>query len=325
MNYIVLDLEWNQSPGGKEGSVKHFPFEIIEIGAVKLDEDFVQTGEFHRLIRPQVYQQMHFKISEVTHMNMGELRNQGRTFSQVIQEFLDWCGEDFCFCTWGSMDLTELQRNMAYYGRPIPFPVPLIYYDVQKLYCLEHGGGKNKPSLDQAVQEQGIPRERPFHRALDDAYYTGRVLGLLDFRQACPYVSVDYYRLPAVREREVSLRFPNYLKYVSRTFESREEALKDKTVNDMVCPCCSRMLRKKVRWFPYGQRFCLGLANCPEHGMVRGKLRIKKAEYGETYVVKTMKLATDEEIRQILQKKEEGRRKRNSKNHLKKQRQKLQS
>ena len=37
MNYIVFDLEWNQSAEGKECSVEHMPFEIIEIGAVKLN------------------------------------------------------------------------------------------------------------------------------------------------------------------------------------------------------------------------------------------------------------------------------------------------
>ena len=37
MNYIVLDLEWNQSNTGKEPQVKELPFEIIDIGAVKLD------------------------------------------------------------------------------------------------------------------------------------------------------------------------------------------------------------------------------------------------------------------------------------------------
>ena len=68
MNYIVFDLEWNQSPNGKEDSVDHLPFEIIEIGAVKLDEGFCQVGEFHKLIRPQVYKKLHLKISEVTHM-----------------------------------------------------------------------------------------------------------------------------------------------------------------------------------------------------------------------------------------------------------------
>ena len=38
MNYIVLDLEWNQSNTGKEPQVKELPFEIIDIGAVKLDD-----------------------------------------------------------------------------------------------------------------------------------------------------------------------------------------------------------------------------------------------------------------------------------------------
>ena len=39
-NYIIFDLEWNQSPRGREDSVADFPFEIIEIGAVKLDGIF---------------------------------------------------------------------------------------------------------------------------------------------------------------------------------------------------------------------------------------------------------------------------------------------
>ena len=73
--YIVLDLEWNQSSRGKEGSVNCLPFEIIEIGAVKLNENFRTVSEFHRLIRPRVYRQMHFKISEVTHMSMEELED----------------------------------------------------------------------------------------------------------------------------------------------------------------------------------------------------------------------------------------------------------
>ena len=39
MNYIVFDLEWNQCPYGKGKENKRLPFEIIEIGAVKLNED----------------------------------------------------------------------------------------------------------------------------------------------------------------------------------------------------------------------------------------------------------------------------------------------
>ena len=155
MNYIVFDLEWNQSPNGKEDSVEHLPFEIIEIGAVKLNGNFEETGTFHKLIRPKVYKKMHFKISEVTHMDMAKLRQEGEPFDVVMNRFLAWCGEEeYCFCTWGSMDLTELQRNMAYHKLPNPFPRPLLYLDIQKLYCLQYGDGKNKVSLDMAVQLQ---------------------------------------------------------------------------------------------------------------------------------------------------------------------------
>ena len=38
MNYIVLDLEWNQCPSGKRREDPSLPFEIIEIGAVRMDE-----------------------------------------------------------------------------------------------------------------------------------------------------------------------------------------------------------------------------------------------------------------------------------------------
>ena len=85
-NYIVFDLEWNQSANGKEKSIPHFPFEIIEIGAVKLNEAFQMTDEFHRLIRPQVYTQMHHAISEVTHMNMKELQKDGNLFPDAAAD-----------------------------------------------------------------------------------------------------------------------------------------------------------------------------------------------------------------------------------------------
>ena len=316
MNYIVLDLEWNQSPSGKEESVEHLPFEIIEIGAVKLDGDMRYLGEFHRLVRPQVYRKMHFKILEVTHMDMEELKSEGRPFYDVMEEFLAWCGEEeYRFCTWGSMDLTELQRNMAYHEVENPFPRPFLYYDVQKLYWLQYGNGRNKLSLDQAVQEQGLLEDRPFHRALDDAFYTGKVLAVLDMEQFGSYVSVDYYLLPRCREEEFSLQFPDYSKYVSREFENREDIMKEKNLTDMVCIKCRRMLRKKIRWFPYGQRFYLCLALCPEHGYMRGKIRVKKSEQDRQYAVKIIKAASEEDIELLDQRKEDVRRKRSGRGH----------
>ena len=318
MEYIVFDLEWNQSPSGKEDSVERLPFEIIEIGAVKLDDHFKDMGTFHRLIKPQVYKKMHFKISEVTHMDMGQLRQEGECFTKVMEEFFDWCGGNHhCFCTWGSMDLTELQRNMAYHGVEIPFERPLLYYDIQKLYCLQHGDGKTKISLDLAAQMQGLEGEGPFHRALNDAYYTGRILSVLDMDTYGAYLSVDYYRLPQPGEEEYRLYFPDYAKFVSKEFDTREDIMKDRNVTDVACLKCSRLLRKKLRWFPYGQRFYFCLAYCPEHGYVKGKIRVKKSEDDHPYAVKTIKMAGEDDVELLCQKKQDSSRRRGGRVHQK--------
>ena len=54
MDYIILDLEWNQGSEEHSGK-KGLQFEIIEIGAVRLNPDKVIVGEFSQLIKPQVY------------------------------------------------------------------------------------------------------------------------------------------------------------------------------------------------------------------------------------------------------------------------------
>lgn len=306
-NFIIFDLEWNQSPAGKETSVEHLPFEIFEIGAVKLNENLEQVSGFHRLIKLSVYQEIHPIISGVTHISKEELEEKGESFSHVMREFLAWCGEGAVFGTWGSMDLTELQRNMAYHGMENPFPRPLLFYDIQKLYSIQFSDGKSRESLDHAANERGLSCEAPFHRAYDDAVYTGKLFSMLNFENVRKYVSVDYYRAPANKKEELTLEFPEYSKFVSRGFPSKEAAMADKRVTDVICYKCHRMLRKKIRWFSYGQRYYLCLAACPEHGPVKGKIRMKKAEDGSVFAVRTTKLVAAEGAELVVKKKEETR------------------
>ena len=315
--FIVLDLEWNQSPAGKEGSMDRLPFEIIEIGAVKLNTNLQIISEFRRLIRPRVYRQMHYKISEVTHMSIEQLDTEGEDFVRAMDEFLDWCGDDYRFCTWGSMDLTELQRNMVYHGMDLRFPSPLLYYDLQKIYALIHGT-KQKESLDTVVEELHLMEDRPFHRALDDAYYTGRVMSEMDFYSMMEYISVDYYQPPLTEEDEIYLEFPEYAKFVSREHETKEEVLEERRVAEMVCYKCRRTLRKKIRWFSSNQKFYFCLAVCPEHGYMKGKIRMKKSEDGSFFAVKTTKLVGEEGATYVEQKKEETKKKRAERNKAKK-------
>ena len=74
MNYIVFDLEWNQCPYGKNREVRELPFEIIEIGAVKLDADRNYVDSYERIVRPSVYKTLNYRTREIVHMDAGTLK-----------------------------------------------------------------------------------------------------------------------------------------------------------------------------------------------------------------------------------------------------------
>ena len=85
----------------------------------------------------------------------------------------------------------------------------------------------------------------------------------------------------------------------------------------MVCYKCRRTLRKKIRWFSSNQKlyFCLGV--CPEHGYLKGKIRMKKSEDGSFFAVKTTKLVDEEGAELVEKKKEEAKKKRAERNKVK--------
>ena len=78
VNYIVLDLEWNQCPYGKKKEDPKLPFEIIEIGAVKLDASFRNVGTFHETIRPVLYRRLHYMTRSVIHMTENDFAGNNK-------------------------------------------------------------------------------------------------------------------------------------------------------------------------------------------------------------------------------------------------------
>ena len=110
MDYVIFDLEWNQCPYGKGKENPKLPFEIIEIGAVKMDGERNVVGTFHRIVKPVVYQHLHHRTREVVGLTEEDLQN-GIPFAQAVQEFFAFSGGACMFGTWGPGDLTELQRD----------------------------------------------------------------------------------------------------------------------------------------------------------------------------------------------------------------------
>ncbi len=316
MNYIVMDLEWNQSSDGSEEVCKVLPFEIIEIGAIKLNSERKMIGEFSELIKPQVYHEMHHITGKLIHLEMDELE-KGQPFVNIEEKFRQWCGEDYLFCTWGPLDLVELQRNIRYYGLEPLGDGPIAYLDVQKLFSIAYEDRKSRRTLEYAIDFLHIEKDIPFHRAFSDAYYTAKVLARME-ESVLANVSFDVFHLPRTKEEEVHIVFDTYAKYISRSFADKTEAMQDKTVIATKCYLCHRNLRKKIRWFSPNGKHYYSVSCCDKHGLMKAKIRIRKTEDDRVYVVKTEKFITPEEVQDIRGKQEKAREQRRERRIYKK-------
>jgi len=312
MNYVVLDLEWNQCPSGKENMNQEIPFEIIEIGAVKLNSKMEIIDKFSAVIKPQVYKDIHFRTMEIIHIDIRKLE-KAQTFSCIAAAFIKWCGAESCFCTWGPSDLTVLQNNLKYYKMDYLLVGPLIYYDIQKIFSILYEDRKTRRTLEFVVDYLGIENTGMFHQAYNDAYYTARIMKHFNQEELGKHYSIDYYKNPKSRKDEIYIKYETYSKFISKEFSSKERAMKDRKVISTRCYLCNVPAKKKYYWFAGNNSTYYCLAACEQHGLLKGKIKIKKSEDGEFFAVKIIKQISHEEARNIRLKKDTGRLKRKSK------------
>lgn len=318
MNYIIFDLEWNQSNTDDKTDSLHkiLPFEIIEIGAVKLNEKRQKIDEYSELVKPQVYREINHITQRLLHLETEELEG-ARPFPEVMETFRNWWGEDYIFCTWGPLDLAELQRNIRYYQMEPISDRPFKFLDVQKLFSIACEDKRSRRSLEHAIDFLQIEKDIPFHRAFSDAYYTAKVLALLDEKVLGNY-SFDVFHLPEDKDREIHVLFDSipeetYTKYISRSFDDKIKAMNDKSVVSTRCYLCHKNLRKKIRWFSPNGKHYYSVAYCEKHGFMKSKIRIRKAENDKVYIVKTQKFISAEEVRNIQKKQEQTKQQRKEK------------
>lgn len=318
MNYIVFDLEWNQSYN-KDYENPRMPFEIIEIGAVKLDKNFNIIDSYSGLVKPKLYKKLQQHIRSILNYDEEKLKSEGKPFDMIFREFIKWCGEDeYIFCTWGNMDLSYLQNNMDYYYLK-PLPIPLKYYDVQQMYSdiCDNSGSISK--LEKAISKLDIPFEedKPFHSAVNDAYYTAKVLKAIkpkDFQDRYVY---DYYNNPASKEDEIFAYHKKYMEHISTGYDTKQEALLDKDIISTKCYKCSRKTSKKIKWFASSTNTYLCVCKCWYHGYESGKIKFKQNKKGQIFVVKTMHPISKKEVEDIKARQNELRLKRQEKRHNK--------
>ena len=199
------------------------------------------------------------------------------------------------------MDLTELQRNLRYYGMKPLADGPIRFLDVQKLFSIGFEDKKSRRTLEHAIDCLEIEKDIPFHRAFSDAYYTAKVLALIE-KDVLKNYSFDVFHIPRDKKSEIHVQFDSYVKYISRGFADKAEAMEDRTVSSTKCYLCRRNLRRKIRWFTPNGKHYYCVSYCDRHGYMKSKVRMRKSEEKMVYVVKTEKFITEAEVEAIRDK-----------------------
>ena len=278
MNYVVVDLEWNQAMSSKSSVFNKLPIhlggEIIEIGAVKLKEDMTPGEEFTIDVKPVYFRRMHYKVKKITGFDKERLAH-GIAFADALEQFRAWCGDGVTFITWGNDDQRIMEQNIIIHD--LDWDWIAGWVNLQLIYNLQTGGDKNQKSLASAMEHFEIEQTRVAHDALGDAYHTALICSRLDMKRGiAEYAS-------AVRSHEDGFHGNPPEGCISRTvfhgYEDKNAAMGAMTKQETHCPQCGRKMRSG-RWLSQEGRRYMAMASCPEHGRYLIRVRMSKERDG---------------------------------------------
>ena len=307
MNYVVVDLEWNQAMSSKSSVFNKLPIhlrgEIIEIGAVKLDEDMRPTEEFTIDVKPVYFRRMHYKVKKITGFDKDRL-SHGVPFPEAMERFRAWCGEDVTFLTWGCDDQGIFEQNIIIHDLDWDWIAGWI--NLQLIYNLQTGGDKNQKSLASAMEHFEIEQTRIAHDALGDAYNTALVSTHLDMKEGL--------RMYPDAARILASRMPNYKPQPENTgpdalvhesfdgFESKAVAFLDERLSSLACPHCGQAL-EGTRWINQGDQRYMNLYSCPEHGSLLVRARFRRDADQNSWAVNKLVYEADESMQEYYRNK----------------------
>ncbi len=266
MEFIVLDLEWNQ-PTSYQSPVfrkvgDSLLFEVIQIGAVKLNAQLEIVGSVDIPVRPTHYVTIHPRVRRMTRLGQEQLCD-APDFLEAMDQFSHWCGDDYVFLTWGSDDVSVLQQNIDFFRFDKPLPK---MYDAQRYYAEVFALGASQKALKSAMEQLEIQadEERNFHNAMDDAYYTARVFQ----RLPKPYEVLRFEQQP----RKLSHNARRSRFRVTQIVPTVRAALESEKVLTPECPACKKPTKLQTSLIPQAVGKYVALCECPQHGLLLLKL-----------------------------------------------------
>jgi len=169
VNYIIFDLEascWLGRP-------PHGVNEIIEIGAVKVNEYGEVTDVFSKFVKPLVNPVLSDFCKKLTSITQQDI-DKAKMYPYVCQDFMDWIDleEDYCLVSWGKYDKEQLRADCMLHK---------MEYDWLDYHCNLKAAYKilkretHEQGLKKVVKNEGFEFTGIHHRAISDAENMAKV------------------------------------------------------------------------------------------------------------------------------------------------------
>lgn len=287
MYYIIMDLEWNNAFVHR---TKSFMNEIIEVGAVMLNEELEEISEFSCFVKSRIGKKIRSNIKKLTHITNDDMRS-GEPFEAVMKKFEDWIGNrENVILTWGNSDIRVIIENFRLLTGRETVPFLSNYTDVQRYFQIKRNIPVDKQlGLFNAAEDVGMdPNSFSHHRALDDSLLTAEC-----FRR--------------VRDDD----FERYIQLCDNTFYERlffkphaisniNSPLVDKSLLNYTCEECG-VKGKIIKNWRYSNQYFRATYVCPQCGkQVRVAVRFKKY-FDCLDTRKTVTLIKDDEPPMLIQ------------------------
>ncbi len=243
MNYIIMDLEWNNAYCKKKNG---FMNEIIEVGAVMLDDNLNIIDTYSELIKAQLGKKLHSRVKELTNITNDDI-SKGLPFSQVMSDFRKWVGgEDNIILTWGDTDIRVLIENFRYFNGISFIPFLSNYVNLQKYaQAFLNISKAEQIGLSAAAEKIGVDYDGySLHRALDDSKLTSDLFKKIFNKQMlmsyCLVCDTSFY---------------SRITFKARVITDLNSPLIDKTKMRCLCDTCGSNCERISEWRLMNQSF----------------------------------------------------------------------
>lgn len=238
MTYIILDLEWDSVY-----SVKHKKFinQILQIGAVKLDEKLNIIDTFEATIRSDISKKVSSRFSKITGITTENMLS-GMPLSDAVIQYNSWVGNDTVTMSWSNSDLYSILENEKCLLDGLRFNIEK-YLDLQVFIQNEmrFSGAEvtSQISLADAADFYKISTENlSLHTAKDDCLLCVALLQ----KNYCKE------RFDALIKDTRDSEFYNRLCFKPYFINNITDPLIDKTELNLKCEFCDSVMKRKTKW-----------------------------------------------------------------------------